>query len=281
MPINPDSVGETGGPVRVSWTSKDALLYALGVGAGTEELAFTTENTTDTNQRVLPTFGVALTLGRKGGVPLEKLGTFESARELHGGMGIQLEDEFPPEGEVDSLGSIAGIWDKGNSAMVQVDSDSFDVKTGKLLFKTQSVFFLFGEGGWGGDRGSVPKIEYPDAEPTHRVTYKTHKDIALIYRLTGDRNPLHTDPAFAARAGFDRPIMHGLCTYGYTGRALLHSLCASDPARFRSMNARFSKPVIAGDALTISIWVDGDNAILRTTNQLGDVVLDQGTCTFT
>ena len=182
---------------------------------------------------------------------------------------------------MESFGNIAGIWDKGNAAMIQVDSDSFDVKTGKLLFKTQSVFFLFGEGGWSGDRGSVRKIEFPDAAPTHRVTYRTHKDIALIYRLTGDRNPLHTDPAFAAKAGFDRPIMHGLCTYGYTGRALLHSLCGSDPARFRSMNARFSKPVIAGDELTVSMWVDGNSAIFRTTNHLGDIVIDQGSCTFT
>ena len=140
--------------------------------------------------------------------------------------------------------------------------------------------FIRGEGGWGGDRGPSSRVEYPDTEPTHKVTYTTRQDQALTYRLSGDRNPLHTDPAFAARGGFDEPILHGLCTYGFTGRALLHTLCGSDPSRFRSMSGRFSRPVIPGDNLTISMWVDGNRALFRTEIQDGTVVLDQGVCTF-
>jgi len=120
----------------------------------------------------------------------------------------------------------------------------------------------------------------PDDEPRHQVTYKTREDQALTYRLPGDRNPLHSDPSFAARGGFEKPILHCLCTYGFTGRALLHSLCNGDPSRFRSMNARFSRPVIPGDRLTVSMWADGNEALFRTTNQNGDVVIDQGRCTF-
>ena len=98
--------------------------------------------------------------------------------------------------------------------------------------------------------------------------------------MSGDRNPLHSDPTFAKAAGFDRPILHGLCTYGFTGRALLHQLCGSDPARFKSMEARFSKPVFPGDTLTVSTWVDGDQAVFRTETDRGDVVIDSGLCRF-
>jgi acyl dehydratase len=120
----------------------------------------------------------------------------------------------------------------------------------------------------------------PERKPDAEMTYTTREDQALLYRLNGDMNPLHSDPDFAKMGGFDRPILHGLCTYGFTGRALLHALCGSDPARFRSMEGRFSKPVLPGDSLTVSMWVDGGEAIFRTTDSDGDVVLDQGRCTF-
>src|SRR6202023_2018779 len=111
------------------------------------------------------------------------------------------------------------------------------------------------EGGWGGDRGpSGPRNVPPEREPYQVATYATSKDQALVYRLSGDRNPLHSDPSFAAIGGFVRPILHALCTYGFTGRALLHGLCGSDPARFRSMSGRFSKPVYPGDELTVKMW---------------------------
>ncbi len=277
MPINPDAVGLEGGPVRRSWTSKDALLYALGVGAATDELAFTTENTKDLPQRVLPTMAVVL---GGGGVPFDKIGTFNPAMMLHGGQGIELFDEIPPEGEIESTGRVAAIWDKGKAASVELVSDSVDVATGKPLFRTKMVAFFRGEGGWGGDRGPATTFELPDRKPDHEVTYATRVDQALLYRLSGDRNPLHSDPAFAKMGGFDRPILHGLCTYGFTGRALLHTLCGGDPARFKSMDGRFSKPVMPGDSLTVSMWVDGGECRFQTKDQAGDVVFDQGVMTF-
>ncbi len=277
MPIDPTAVGATGGPVSRSWTSKDALLYAVGIGAGTDELPFTTENTANVAQRVFPTFAVIV---GGGGTPMNKVGTFNPALMVHGEQGIELFDDIPPDGEVESTGKIVGIWDKGRAAVLESESESRDKATGKLLFKTRSQLFCRGEGGWGGDRGPSARLAYPDTEPTHRVTYATREDQALTYRLSGDRNPLHSDPSFAARGGFPKPILHGLCTYGFTGRALLHSLCDGDPSRFRSMRGRFSKPVIPGDELTVSMWADGGEALFRTTNQQGDVVIDQGRCTF-
>ena len=277
MPINPDAVGATGGPVTRSWTSKDALLYAVGVGAGLDELQFTTENTKNTPQKVLPTMAVIL---GGGGAPMDKIGDFNRANMLHGEQGIELLDEIPAEGKIESTGKIAASGDKGNAAVGETISESINVDTGKALLRTRSMLFLRGEGGWGGDRGPSEKIDFPETAPSHQITYRTRDDQALTYRLSGDRNPLHSDPAFAQLGGFQEPILHGLCTYGFTGRGLLHSLCNGDPSRFKSMNARFSKPVIPGDELTISMWVDGNEALFRTTNQNNEVVIDQGICSF-
>jgi len=277
MPINPKAVGSVGNPTRRAWTSKDALLYAVGVGAGTQELAFTTENTKDVPQRVLPTFAVIIAAG---GMPMDKIGSFNPFLMVHGTQGIETLDEIPPEGEIETTGKVVGIWDKGNAAVLEFEATSTNVKTGKPLLKTRSSLFCRGEGGWGGDRGPTEKVEFPSRKPDHSVTYQTREDQALTYRLSGDRNPLHSDPSFAKAGGFDKPILHGLCTYGFTGRALLHALCGGDPKRFKSMDARFSKPVIPGDALTISMWVDGKSALFQTANQRGEVVIDQGRFTF-
>jgi len=277
MPINPEAVGLSGDPSRRSWNSKDALLYALGVGAGTEELAFTTENTQETPQRVLPTMAVVL---GGGGVPFDKLGSFNPALMLHGAQGIELLDEIPPEGEIESTGSIAAIWDKGKAASVEMVSESVNLATGKPLFRTRMTAFLRGEGGFGGERGPSVNWTRPSRDSDHEVRYQTRIDQPLIYRLSGDRNPLHSDPAFAKLGGFERPILHGLCTYGFTGRALLHSLCGSDPSRFRSMDGRFSKPVMPGDELTVSMWVEDDTCLFQTSNQDGAVVIDQGVMRF-
>ncbi len=277
MPINPDAVGAKGKPTKRSWTSKDALLYAVGVGAGTSELPFTTENTKDTPQRVLPTFAVII---GGGGIPMDKIGSFNPTLMVHGEQGIELYDEIPAQGEIESIGECTAIWDKGSAAVLEFESTSTNLATGKPLLKTRTLLFCRGEGGWGGDRGPSEKIEFPNRGPDHKVTYETREDQALTYRLSGDRNPLHSDPSFAAMGGFEKPILHGLCTWGFTGRALLHTLCGSDPARFKSMNSRFSKPVIPGDSLTISMWVDGKTALFRTANQNGDTVIDQGVFTF-
>lgn len=277
MPINPDAVGAKGNPVKRSWTSKDALLYAVGVGAGTDELQFTTENTKDLPQKVLPTFAVII---GGGGAPMDKVGSFNPALMVHGEQGIELFGEIPPDGEIESVGECTAIYDKGSAAVLEFTSESRNVATGEPLLKTRMTLFCRGEGGWGGDRGPSDKVAFPDRAADRSVTYKTREDQALTYRLSGDRNPLHSDPSFAAMGGFEKPILHGLCTYGFTGRALLHTLCDGDPARFKAMDARFSKPVIPGDELTVSMWVDGNEALFRTTNQNGDVVIDQGKFRF-
>ncbi len=283
MPINPDAVGTVSEPSENSWTSKDCLLYALGVGAGSldasEELAFTTENSKGIDQQVLPTFAVIASAG--GGGALRAIGTFNFAMLVHGEQAVTLHQPLPVEGSVRSTSTIAGIYDKGSGAVVAIESTSVDPVTDKPMFSTRSSIFIRGEGGWGGDRGPSGKTNVaPDRAPDHQVSYATRHDQALLYRLSGDRNPLHSDPAFARMGGFDRPILHGLCTYGFTGRALLHTLCGSDPARFTSMDARFSKPVMPGDTLTVSMWVDGSEAIFQTATQDGTVVIDNGRLVF-
>lgn len=279
MPINPDAVGTKGDPTEHSWDSKDCIIYALGVGSGLDELAFTTENTMNTPQQVLPTMAVVLGAGGFGA--MAKIGTFNPAMLVHGEQTVELFGELPVSGKVSTVQEVVGIYDKGKGAVIALESVSTDVSTGQPLFKNRMSAFIRGEGGWGGDRGpSGPQNVPPERAPDHSVTYQTRVDQALLYRLSGDRNPLHSDPSFAQMGGFDRPILHGLCTYGFTGRALLHTLCGSDPARFVKMDGRFSSPVFPGEALTVNMWVDGDHAIFQTCGDDGRVVLDAGLFTF-
>jgi acyl dehydratase len=287
VPINPDALGAAAPPVESSWTSTDCLLYALGVGAGALdpacELEFTTEHSAAHPQRVLPTF--ATVVGRPrgpdgastGGAPLGQVGDFDPAMLVHGEQAIQLDGPLPTEGRVRTSSRVAGIYDKGSGALIVIESESSDADTGQRRFCAATGLFVRGEGGFGGPRGpSEPDAGPPARAPDHVVSYTTRPDQALLYRLSGDRNPLHSDPDFAKRAGFPRPILHGLCTYGFTGRALLHTLCGSDPARFGSMTARFSAPAYPGDTLAVSIWTDHDRAWFRTETQSGAVVLDRG-----
>ena len=284
MPINPDAVGASTKPGEASWTSKDALLYAVGVGAGAvdpldpSELQFTTENSQDIEQKVLPTFPVLFMVGD--GNLFGDIGEFNWAMLVHAEQAVELFQPIPVEGRVTGTSRIAGIYDKGSGALVVLESEAADAETGQPMWKTRTAAFIRGEGGWGGDRGPSTANKAPEREPDHSVTYRTRTDQALTYRLSGDRNPLHSDPSFAKLAGFDRPILHGLCTYGFTGRALLHSLCGSDPARFGSIEGRFSKPVMPGDELTVRMWVDGDEAVFQTVTQDGTVVIDNGRCAF-
>ncbi len=282
MPMNLDAVGSTSEPVTRSWTSTDGLLYALGVGAGAldptgYELKYTTENSAEVEQRVLPTFATIVGLG---GAGRSSLGTFDPAMLVHGEQSIEMHGVIPPDGAVTTTGTVAGIFDKGSGALVVLESDSVDATTGAPRFSSRSALFIRGEGGFGGDRGPSSPAAETEGEADEVVSYTTRPDQALLYRLSGDRNPLHSDPVFAKRAGFDRPILHGLCTYGFTGRALLHTLCGSDPARFRSMHARFSRPTFPGDTLTVSMWVGDGEAAFRTENQRGETVIDGGRFVF-
>lgn len=277
MPLNPDALGATSDPIEVSWTSKDALLYAVGIGAGYEELPFTTENSADIEQAVFPTFPVVVGYGR--GSAMGKIGTFNPAMLVHGQQAITLHRPIPVEGTVTISGEIIGMYDKGKAAVVE--SRNIATMNGEPLYTTTMSAFIRGEGGWGGDRGpSGPKNVPPESAPDHTVSYQTSRDQAFVYRLSGDRNPLHTDPKFAAMGGFDTPILHGLCTYGFTGRALLHSVCDSDSSKFQHIEGRFASPVFPGESLTIRMWSAGAGETLFTTSAgEGDterIVIDQG-----
>jgi acyl dehydratase len=288
MGLNLDAVGTTSEPAERSWNSKDTLLYALGVGAGALdptgfELEFTTENSDGVTQRVLPTFTTIV--GQGGG--RTSLGDYDPAMLVHGEQSIRLHGELPVAGTVSTTTTVAGMYDKGAAGLVILESESRYVESGETAFTSRSALFIRGVGGFGGPRNPEGDEEsalaaepLPTRQPDDVVSYATRTDQALLYRLSGDRNPLHSDPTFAKRAGFDRPILHGLCTYGFTGRALLHGVCASDPTRFGAMRARFSKPTMPGDTLTVSLWDIGDSAPgayrFRTETQRGETVMDAG-----
>ena len=277
MPLNPDAIGSTSEPIQAEWTSKDALLYAVGIGAGHDELQFTTENSNGVEQVVFPTFPVVLGWGR--GSAMGSIGTFNPALLVHGQQAVTLHRPIPVEGSVTISSEVTAMYDKGKAAIVVIETRG--VTDGEPLYTNTASVFIRGEGGWGGDRGpSGPKNVPPDSDPDRVVTYETSREQAFVYRLSGDRNPLHTDPSFAAMGGFDTPILHGLCTYGFTGRALLHTLCGSDPSRFAHVEGRFTSPVFPGEALTVRMWSGGEGETLFTTSsgagETERVVIDQG-----
>ena len=286
MTINPDAVGATTGVGDARWTARDCMLYALAVGANADdpldrsELQFTTENTDGIAMRVLPTFALTVSAGR--GTPLDALGDIDRRKMVNAEQRLALHEPIPTDGHVEGESRITAIYDKGSGALVLVDVQAVDVETRKPMWTMRTGLFLRDEGGWGGDRGpSRAGNAIPERAPDHVVTYETRPDQALLYRLMGDHTPLHSDPAFAAKAGFDRPILHGKCTLGFSGRALLHALCGSDASRLHSIEGRFSKPVTPGEPLTVSIWVTADDeAVFRTETSPGTVVVDAGHCKF-
>jgi len=274
MPINPAAAGTVGEPREISWTSTDSLLYALGVGAGQTdptgfELEFSTENSKGVTQASLPTQVVVMGAG---GMP--NFGDFNLAALLHGEQHIQLHQTLPPAGKAIGRANVGDIYDKGKAALVHIETEVADLD-GNPLWTSRSGLFISGEGGWGGERGPSSTWQLPDRPADYLTGYDTRTDQALLYRLNGDRNPLHADPKFAAMAGFDRPILHGLCTFGFTGRALLHTLCHGDVDRFGSMGGRFKSPVMPGERLDVHMWADGDQFLFQT--RVGDrVVFDSG-----
>ena len=286
MGLNANAVGAESEPTDRSWTSKDALLYAVGVGAGAvdpaDELEFTTENSHGITQRVLPTMAVVLGAGNA----LAAAGDVDWGRLLHGSQGVTLHQELKPDATVTCINRIAGMWDKGEGkhAIIDLEAEAVDKASGEPVFTTRSSLVIRGSGGFGGEAGdTAPTVFAPDSTPDHEVTYQTRADQALTYRLSGDRNPLHSDPWFATElAGFPKPILHGLCTYGFTGRALLHTLAGGDPARFVSMDSRFSSPVFPGESLTVRMWGGDGGWVYQTLASVGTdnerVVIDNGWC---
>lgn len=279
MTINPDAVGSVGEPTTHSWDERDVMLYALGVGAGLDDLELVTENTAGTDLIPLPSMVVVL---GSGGNALRGIGSFNPVMLVHGGQSFQLHGMVPTSGTAVTVGEVTAIWDKGSGAVIELTSRSTLEGSDEVLFTQVSSIFLRGEGGFGGERGpSGAQNVPPDRAADDQVVLSTREDQALLYRLSGDHNPLHSDPSFASAAGFDRPILHGLCTYGFTCRGLVRSLCGGDATKLTSMDGRFSSPVYPGEALTVRVWRTGDGEAVFTTHGSDDrVVISAGHTTF-
>ena len=268
MPIDLSAVGKKLDKVTHTYTERDVMLYALGVGAGTDELPFVYEQ----ELRVLPTFAVIpafpamLNLG--GAMQVNP------AMVLHGEQRIELHDTIPTSGTITTTPTIRAVYDKIKGAVLVVETESVDQR-GKLLFRNTSGIFVRGEGGFGGDRGpSGPRNVPPNRPADKSISMKTLPQQALIYRLSGDMNPLHADPNFAAMGGFDRPILHGLCTFGHAGRAVLQAFCGNDPKRMKSFEVRFSGVVFPGETITTDMWqVEPGKIVFTARTERGEAVL--------
>ncbi|MGQ4615625.1 MaoC/PaaZ C-terminal domain-containing protein [Nocardia sp. R7R-8] len=283
MKITSELVGTKLESATARWHSRDCALYALGIGAGQQdplaELEFTTDTTPYRQQVVYPTFGV-LAGAEVGVAGLVKFldDAVDVRAMLHGEQKCEQLRPLPTAATVLVTAEISAVWDKGNAAVVETVSEVADAASGEPYTRsTQSMFFR-GAGGWGGQRGParVP-APAPEREPDEVLTAQTRPDQALLYRLTGDSNPLHLDPVAAKQAGFPRPILHGLCTYGIVGRTLLAGYADSDPSRFISLAARLSAPTMPGDTLTIDTWHQrGGEISFSVKRDNGDVLLSHG-----
>jgi acyl dehydratase len=287
MPLDPTAIGAKTEPQLFEWTDRDTMLYALGVGAGTEDLAFTTENSHDITQQVLPTYAViaCAAWGAAG-----KVGSFNFGMLLHGSQAIRVFTPLPPAGKLSVVAEVADIQDKGEgkNAIVVFKGIGTDPETGQVVAESVSTAVIRGAGGFGGQPGQRPPApEIPDRDPDARTALPTREDQALIYRLSGDRNPLHSDPWFARElAGFPKPILHGLCTYGVAGRVLVAELGGGDASKVTAIAARFTAPVFPGETLTTSIWrTEPGRAVFRTAASAPDgadarLVLEDGVAEY-
>ena len=275
--LSADLVGTEFEPRKVSWTSKDVMLYALGVGSkpGTE-LDFLYERR---GPKVLPTYAVIPGMRAMGSIG--KVIELDVARLLHGEQGVEIHRPLPPEPELTMTSRISEVWDKGKAAVIGVEA-TFSDDEGPV-FRTRSTLFYFGAGGFGGESGPSTKTLNlpPEREPDLTVSYLTQEEQGALYRLSGDRVALHIDPTFAQKAGYDKPFMHGLRTFGFVGRAALQGLCDGDPERFVSFSGRFSERVEFGDEIQTRIWhTEPGEAVLQAITQDGKVVLSQAKATF-
>ncbi|MFF9175902.1 MaoC/PaaZ C-terminal domain-containing protein [Streptomyces sp. NPDC014793] len=246
---------------EITWTAKDVLLYHLGIGAGVPatdpgELRYTLES----RLQVLPSFATVAGGGPPGVISgLSTPGIeVDLARVLHGGQSLTVHRPVPARGTATATSRVAGLYDKGHAAVLVLRTDAADADG--PLWTGDARIFLRGEGGWGGDRGPSTRPDPPEGRPDRTVDLPVREDQALLYRLSGDWNPLHADPGFARAAGFERPVLHGLCTYGMTLKAVVDTLLGGEASRVRSYDTRFAGVVFPGETLRIRMW-RGEGAV--------------------
>ncbi|KUL51314.1 MaoC/PaaZ C-terminal domain-containing protein [Streptomyces sp. NRRL S-1521] len=239
---------------EIAWDHKDVQLYHLGLGAGVpatapEELRYTLES----RLHVLPSFATVAGagMGVVGGLSAPGV-EVDLAAVLHGGQSITLHRPIPVGGKAVTTSRVAAVYDKGKAAVLVLRSETADAEG--PLWTSDAQIFVRGEGGFGGDRGPSVRLPDPEGEPDLTVQRPVREDQALLYRLSGDWNPLHADPEFAALAGFDRPILHGLCTYGMTLKAVVDTRLGGDVSRVRAYSTRFAGVVFPGETLRIRMW---------------------------
>lgn len=277
MPIDMSAVGKELAPGTFEYTQEDVILYALGVGATTDELDFVYEK----NLKVLPTFAVIPGMSAMGGM-MDVMEGVNPGMLVHGEQRIELRAPIPTSGRLTGQGRISAIYDKGSGALLVVDSETKD-EGGNVIFTNTFGAFIRGEGGFGGERGpsASSKNVPPERPPDHTVEYQTLPQQAAIYRLSGDPNPLHIEPEFAKMAGFDKPILHGLCTFGHVGRAILHARCDGDVSRFKDFEVRFSGVVYPGETIVTDMWDEGSGRVIvqARTAERGDAVISNAAAT--
>ncbi len=247
-------------PVRHAYTSRDTILYALGVGAGADPLdPHTLRLTWEKDLLALPTMAAVIASPGAWMRDRTELG-IDFVRLVHGEQGITLHRPLPAAGTLVGVSRVTRLVDKGagKGALMHVEKSLTDEASGELVATAEQVLFLRGDGGFSAharsDEPAPAPAPTPDTPADVQLDIPTRPDAALLYRLSGDLNPLHVDPAFAARAGFARPILHGLATYGMAAQALIHACLDHDPRRVKSIHARLSAPVVPGETLRLEAW---------------------------
>lgn len=277
MPIDVGKVvGASLDAIPFSWDETAVILYNLAVGAGdppddSAELKYVYEG----DLHVSPGFGTIPPFATMMSVAGAEGADIDLAQILHGSQELRIHRAIPTSGSVTQKGRITDVFDRGKGALVMVEVTSALEKSGETLFTNRSGVYVRGEGGFGGDPGPQPANRPPNREPDVVVETPTLAQQALLYRIaSGDRNPLHADPGFAAFAGFERPILHGLCTFGIVVRAVAEAALDGEPEAVAGFEARFSGHVFPGETLVTLIWDEGDSLIVETkTAERGTTVL--------